>query len=119
MTSSSNSCQPATDSSSSTCVMGLQPQAVLDDAREALLVVGDAAAAAAQRVGGADDEREAELAGGRLGLVHRLRQALRGTRRPISSMAVRNSRRSSARWMAFVVGADHLDLPEVEHAGAP
>ena len=26
---------------------------------------------------------------------------LRGVRRPISSMAVRNSRRSSARWMAF------------------
>jgi hypothetical protein len=62
-TSISYSFQPSTDSSISTSVVGEASSAALDDLVEFRAVVGDAAAGAAQREGGADDGRQAELEG--------------------------------------------------------
>ena len=116
MTSSSNSCQPTTDSSSRTCVMGLRRSPCSADAPEALAVVGDAAAGAAEGEGRAHDERQAELVGGGLGLLHGL-----------GEHAARHAQADLLHGRAELeavlgapdgvgVGADHLDLPEVEHA---
>ena len=101
MTSSSNSCQPATDSSSITWVMGLRRRPLLGDAPQAVAVVGDAAAGAAQGEGRAHDERQAEIAGGALGVGQRGRRsrcAARAGRSPPWRCGTR--RRSSARRMA-------------------
>ena len=94
----------------------LQP--LLADAHEALVVVGDAAADAAQRVGGADDEREAELRAGGLGLVHGLGQ--HAARRAQADLVHGRAELEAVLGAVdgLLVGADHLDLPEVEHAGA-
>ena len=93
-------------------------QPLLADAREALVVVGDAAAAAAERVGGADDEREAELRAGGLGLVHGLGQ--HAARRAQADLVHGRAELEAVLGAVdgLLVGADHLDLPEVEHAGA-
>ena len=59
-TSISNSFQPSTLSSISTWRVGRGVEPALDDLDELLAVVGDAAAGAAQREGGADDGRQAD-----------------------------------------------------------
>ena len=93
-------------------------QAVLADAREALVVVGDAAAAAAERVGGAHDEREAELRAGGLGLGHGLGQ--HAARHAQADLLHGRAELEAVLGAVdgLLVGADHLDLPEVEHPGA-
>ena len=103
ITSSSNSPQPSTDSSTSTCEIGLSAEAAGDDRLELLGRAREAAAVAAER------ERRA---GSRPAAAARRRSPARassgvrtiterGTRRPTEAIACPNASRSSAVWMAF------------------
>ena len=101
ITSSSNSPQPSTDSSSSTWPIGeaSMPRATI--ALELLARARDAAAAPAEREGGAHDARQAELGAARpTASSSVVAIALRGIRRPASAIASRNRSRSSARAIA-------------------
>ena len=94
-----------------------EPEAVLGDLAEALSLVGDAAAGAAERERRPDDERQPDLGARLLGLAHRVGEAaarhaqadLVHGRAELEPVLGAPDRRG--------VGADHLDLPEVEHAG--
>ena len=109
-TSISYSFQPRTDSSISTSPIGeaSRPEATI--CVELLAVVGDAAAGAAQREGGPDDRRQADLGQRVASLVQRAaRRGCCGRSRPIRTIAWRNSSRSSALSIASGDGADQLD----------
>jgi hypothetical protein len=99
MTSSSNSPQPSTDSSISTWPIGDAASPRCDDRLELRLGARDAPAAAAQREGRPDDQRESER-------VERARACevraivLRAVRSPAARIVASNSSRSSARQMA-------------------
>ena len=100
-TSISNSFQPITDSSTSTSLVGEASRPRVDDVLEFLAVVGDAAAAAAQRERRPDDRREADLRLNGPGLLERMRGARRAAvARPMSFIACLKSSRSSAMSMA-------------------
>ena len=75
-------------------------EAAADDRAELLGRAGDPAAAAAERVGRADDDRQADVDERVLGLGDVVAIAERGIRRPACSIVVRNWSRSSARQIA-------------------
>ena len=117
ITSSSNSFQPMTDSSMRTSCDRAEVEAARDEVVELLAVVGDAAAGAAQGEAGPQHARQADLARGCAWASARLRATpLRGTSRPILSIASLNFWRSSALSMTSARGADHLDAVLLEHA---
>jgi len=93
-------------------------QPLFDDAPEAVPVVGDTAAGAAERVRRAHDQREAELLRRQLGLLHGLgKHAARHAQADL--LHGRTELEAVLGAMdGLLVGADHLDLPEVEHPGA-
>ena len=95
---------------------GAQSQAVLGHAAQALAVVGDAAAGAAQREGRAHDQRQAEIVRGPLDLGQRGRDD--AARHAQADLLHGGAELAAVLGAAdgLGVGADHLDLPEVEHA---
>ena len=84
---------------------------LLADADEALGVVGDAAAGAAERVRRADDERQAELLAGGLGLLHGLGE--QAARRAQADLVHGRAELEAVLGAVdgLLVGADHLDAP--------
>ncbi len=97
-------------------VDGTLAQTVLGDVPQARAVVGDAAARAAEREGRPHDERQSELAGGLLDVG-------RGRADRAARHAQADLLHGGAELVAILgapdgrgVGADHLDLPEVEDA---
>ena len=100
MTSSSNSCQPATDSSSMTWWIGLSRRPFSEMRRKpSRSWAMPPPAPPMVKAGRTTSGRPRSLAA-RSTSAGLVAMTLRGTRRPISSMAVRNSERSSARRMA-------------------
>ena len=82
-TSISNSFQPRRDSSTSTCATGEASRPERHDGLVVVAVVGDAAAGAAKREGGADDGGQADVFDGGDGLGARRRRC-RTCRRAVS-----------------------------------
>ena len=97
---------------------GREIQPAGDDFLELLAVVSDAAALAAEREGGPDDERETCRFSRRLCRASSIVCAVPecGMSRPILSIASLNSWRSSPLSMASAFGADHADAVFFEHA---
>ena len=119
ITSSSNSPQPATDSSSSTWLIGLSRRPRRDDLVELLDGRREAAALTAQRERGPDHDRQrqrpsssAARASSRLCAI-----ALTGTRRPIDSIVAREQLAVLGAVDCVVGGADQLDAELIEQAG--
>ena len=94
---------------------GAQPQAVLGPP-QALAVVGDAAAGAAHGEGGPHDQRQAEIVGGALDVGQR--GGDHAARHAQADLLHGGAKLGAVLGAAdgVGVGADHLDLPEVEDA---
>ena len=100
-------------------VDGRKFDAALGDFFKFLAVVGDAAAGAAEREGGADDEREAaDLFGDGAGFVHVVRGAGDGHVEADLEHQVLEDLAVFARSMASAFGADHFDAVFFERAAA-
>ena len=100
-------------------VDGRKFHAALGEFLEFLAVVGDAAAGAAERERGPDDEREpADLVGDGAGFVHVVRRAGDGTSRPMDSIRSLNDLPVFALVDGFGLGADHFDAVFFQHAAA-
>ena len=119
MTSISNSFQPSSDSSMSTSLTGERSRPRVDDFLELLAVVGDAAAGAAEREGGADDEREgADLLGHLARLLHRVGDAGARQVEPDLEHGLLEQQAVLALVDGLGVGADHPDAVLLQHAGS-
>ena len=79
--------------------------------------MGDAAAAAAERVGRPHHERQAQVVGGAFGVGEFAHD--RAARHAQADLLHGGAEGETILGAAdgLVVGADHLDLPAVEHAG--
>jgi len=97
---------------------GAEGEALLADAAEAGRVVRDAAPSSPQGVGGTDDQRETQVLTGRLGLGHGL--GAHAARHAHADLLHRAAELEPVLGAPdrLLAGADQLDLPEVEHAGA-
>ncbi len=82
ISSSSNSPQPITDSSTSTCPIGLAARPSATICRYSVSVAGDAAALAAHGEPGSQDRREPHLGERAVGLAHRLHGGAPGDPQP-------------------------------------
>ena len=116
ITSSSNSPHPSTDSSSSTCEIGEAFEAAADDRLELRLGADDAAALAAERERGPDDERQPDLGDRGARVLDRVGDRAPRHAQPGLSHRLAEQLAVLGAFDRVVVGADQLDAVALERA---